>query len=102
MTNVKHTPGPWEWSDDGNGNCWGRAGLKPCVLSATVHGLVYVDDADARLIAAAPDLLEALRDALWALDNAAAVLSANGIQSTLTDPRPQMRAAIAKAEGRDK
>ena len=85
MTNVKHTPGPWEWSDDGNGNCWGRAGLKPCVLSATVHGLVYVDDADARLIAAAPDLLEALRE-MERLHGATAL----------------SRAAIAKAEGRDK
>jgi len=55
--------------------------------------------ANARLIAAAPDLLDAAKDALWALDNVAAILSALGLESTLSDPTIALRAAIAKAEG---
>lgn len=52
------------------------------------------------MFAAAPDMLAALKEALWALDNMAAILNAKGIESTLMDPRPGIRAAIAKAEGR--
>jgi hypothetical protein len=57
---TKHTPGPWTaWDDDGTGTL-------PCVLSDKVNagGNFYVAQCnvyeDARLIAAAPDLLEAL------------------------------------------
>ncbi len=45
------------------------------------------------------DMLEALKDALWTIDNMTAALNAKGISSTITDPRPKMRAAIKKAEG---
>jgi hypothetical protein len=51
----------------------------------------------ARLIAAAPELLAACKDALWALDNMSAILNWAALESTLQDPRPAMRAAIAKA-----
>lgn len=61
---VNYTPGPWVWSDDGCGNGWGRDGLEPCVVTGTVEGMISVDDADARLIAAAPDLLEVLEGLL--------------------------------------
>lgn len=53
-----HTVGPWEWEQDKNG--WGRESLMPAVITGTVEGLITVTDEDARLIAAAPDLLEAL------------------------------------------
>lgn len=48
------------------------------------------------LFAAAPDLAEALRDALWAIDNMAAFLTSAGLQSTLTDPTPKIRAALSR------
>ena len=58
---MKHTPGPWRaWDDDGTGTL-------PCVLAkqVTVAGNFYVAQcsvfADALLIAAAPNMLSALR-----------------------------------------
>lgn len=60
----KHTPGPWDWSDDRRGNKWGRDELRPAVIYATRESQLAVSDEDARLIAAAPDLLEALQGLL--------------------------------------
>lgn len=61
---MSHTPGPW-WVGDGHSEVFG-----PCIMAEGVHemdALAAVDaitshdpDADARLIAAAPDLLGAL------------------------------------------
>jgi len=82
---MNYTPGPWTAHDDDG------TGTAPCVLSEHVNvgGSFYVAQCnnftDARLIAAAPDLLEALQ------------------QAVLGDERykwaPQARAAIAKATG---
>lgn len=58
---TTHTPGPWTAHDDDG------TGTMPCVLSGSVNrgGNFYVAQcnnyADARLIAAAPDLLGALQ-----------------------------------------
>ena len=60
----QHTPGPWNWTDDGQGNKWGRYELRPAVIYATRDSQLAVSDADARLIAAAPDLLAALQGLL--------------------------------------
>ena len=58
---AAHTPGPWEWIDDGlfqerNGDA---------VMVATFEydrgADIEVSDADARLIAAAPDMLNCLK-----------------------------------------
>jgi hypothetical protein len=89
MLNTQHTPGPWKVHTEGK---------KTGILTsdnvdhvATVHNL-YRQEANARLIAAAPELLEAL-----------AVFLAQ-YASHSTDPdreaRPEIklaRAAIAKA-----
>lgn len=84
---TQHTPGPWKAHPTG----LARSGLPEyqihwsdigeCVAEV-VHG-----DADARLIAAAPDLLEALKDALCALDCCGKDYAAASVA----------RAAIAKA-----
>lgn len=61
---AKHTPGPWHAHDDDG------TGTLPCVLSDQVNagGNFYVAQcnvfADARLIAAAPEMLALLRE--WA------------------------------------
>lgn len=85
MSDVKHTPGPWVVC---NMDAW-------CCVEHTEWGTTVAeigenDDlglADARLIAAAPDLLEACRDALG-------VIEATG----RTDIYDKMFAAIAKAK----
>lgn len=88
MNTVKHTPGPWEaWKDDEG--AWGI--LKDHAFLTTAFdpdfGMVAgSSEANARLIAAAPDLLEALKDARYALYG-------NGAGNS------KMDAAISKAEG---
>lgn len=98
----KHTPGPWHWPHDSNDLC----PVNPDPQHMAVSSILTADggfgflgrssadtlaelDADRRLIAAAPDLLDALKTLLFAADDSqsydAALVSA--------------RAAIAKAEG---
>lgn len=84
---AKHTPGPWEITEDlgmDEAWCnWHRVG--PVDLMGSTA------NANSRLIAAAPDMLEALK-AVHACGNAGAKLSRVASDKT--------RAAIAKAEGR--
>ena len=87
-----HTPGPWQVSNDNvvhNGEARVAKVLKP-------RGWESDDEANARLIAAAPELLEALRLLVSDLEIAAAA-------ANLPLPTGHTRAlyTIAKAEGRD-
>lgn len=59
----KHTPGPWKLKKDRRTDCieilgdgWGLANLSPLLRA----GGVTENEANARLFAAAPDMLEAL------------------------------------------
>jgi hypothetical protein len=56
----KHTPGPWEVRPLNNEIINADHGRLPfgIVAGYTLIGALYENDADARLIAAAPDLLE--------------------------------------------
>ena len=97
---MKHTPGPWYIDPikaDANGNR--RIMAEQCTPVAVVPEHLA---ADARLIAAAPDLLEALKEATSALEwrwervaNRAAPVHETAIQEAYN----QARAAIAKATG---
>jgi len=90
MTEAKHTPGPWvEFDGD----------ICPANdIANVVIATLYQDtsDADARLIAAAPDLLEALEDMLVQADFAASV---RGGEGHMKYAMAKARAAIAKAKG---
>lgn len=96
----KHTPGPWEargWSIKYPGN-----GVRVCVVDQADKALKQFGDydedmavckANARLIAAAPELLEALRNLL-------ADAESLGIDdSTVSGSAIEARAALAKANG---
>ena len=92
---ATHTPGPWRFEWDGRPT-WScvRHRVKGEWQVAVTDDLIdehpEESEANARLIAAAPELLAALKEALYAvteIDNAHKSLR-------------QMRAAIAKAEGR--
>lgn len=94
---VNHTPGPWRAGSlptCATGFIWSKDGTQ---IAAEIDKI-----SDARLIAAAPDLLDALQSA------------AGHLQETLDDPRwremhpvgicpvlDKVRAAIAKATGED-
>ena len=101
---TKHTPGPW-YVGSGTYECrniYSVASVtdddgftyQPIVASAEDDG-IKCWDANARLIAAAPDLLEALQDvdALWTHHS---VAHGNGKISPLHE---KVIAAIAKATG---
>lgn len=94
----KHTPGPWEIS----GNSF------DVMTSQTGHGIATVhnwnkkdgeNNANARLIAAAPELLDLAKEALAQLEKMDFTLSANWNGSLKTNIRLLLSAAIAKAEG---
>lgn len=89
---AQHTPGPWRIVRDEDG-CFEIADENGLLINKTVARGGTTNRANARLIAAAPDLLEACESALIALTNPG---SENWRQTALTD----IRAAIAKAEGR--
>lgn len=90
---VKHTPAPWEWKDDDKDE-FGNYRLSPGILATALpDGTPWGDDIDkanARLIAAAPDLLEALKNTLQ--------IAEAYYSGTHSKWREFARAAIAKAE----
>lgn len=108
----KHTPGPWEASEIDDGfDCGHVIRMGESIASpyhyASHHRIEYDHgcdpednrdqfeeaEANARLIAAAPDLLEAARVILASIDEQGTPLSRSAIEDT------PLRAAIAKAEG---
>lgn len=93
-----HTPGPWEVIT--GVKCVGEP--EACVLTGRDAVAVYADDpstarANAHLIAAAPKLLEVLQKAHEHLE---ATLRGNRPPHNSLKLAVEMRAAIAKAEGK--
>lgn len=91
MSAAKHTPRPWVYI--GNGDivarsekyCGGEKDIASVFLTANNE-----DEANAHLIAAAPELLEALNDFPFSID---------WIDDRLWDWSKKAREAIAKATG---
>jgi hypothetical protein len=115
-----HTPGPWrfgirdceafiekpfDYTGPGyneNPSIFGADGTE--VVGCDEY-MVFSGEADARLIAAAPDLLEALSQASAQMDMAADCIEAGRIDEALLHVRSLSRlrrAAIAKATGESK
>lgn len=93
----KHTPGPWKFDDESKsvlGPEYDNYGRRHKVCR--VHANLAVSDANAILIAAAPELLEAAQAA-------ESVLARQKWRPESTDPEAValfgLRAAIAKATG---
>jgi len=92
-TMTKHTPGPWSIgfaSDDS----------KVQIISADGYHLAYVEQdpiyPNARLIAAAPEMLECLQDVIEWLTSG----KVDGVGFDHAQVEDTIRAAIKKAEGR--
>jgi hypothetical protein len=95
---IQHTPGPWEWDGDpSNDLIHYREENAPWLTSndgriPVIRGDVSVANlADARLIAAAPDLLAALNGLMGAYG------AADGRNGNSGECWDSARAAIAKA-----
>lgn len=86
---TKHTPGPWAVSDVGEVVVC-ATGRTLCDVYSSPADDDAQADADARLIAAAPDLLAACE----------AVAATTWSRNTATIIGEQVRAAIAKAKGK--
>jgi len=92
---AKHTPGPWEWDcgiipPDGPGRYADIYKDGGDLIIATFNDQIAEGHANARLIAAAPDLLEALK-------LADAMLSGANMNAGVVERK--VKASIAKAEG---
>ena len=106
IASAQHTPGPWHWNmGDKHGDAM------PILMSSVGYVCDFGNDrqyyptagnapseADARLIAAAPDLLAALR---LFNNNASIKCAASGVYTIAVNGRDliQMREAIAAATG---
>jgi hypothetical protein len=113
---AKHTPGPWvvnkdqsrcELGVDTAGGEWGICLVADAAGETLDHSSENASEANARLIAAAPDLLEALR-AFMALDRDFSTASDRHLREIIAEQRASAplvkaviaaRAAIAKATG---
>ena len=106
---VGHTPGPWEyegtvvWIDTREQVCCGR-GINECCGNPDVRGGQeqigeFGNEDDARLAAAAPEMLEALK-AIASHNNAFLTDGSSAARRCLDWCVETARAAIAKAEGR--
>jgi hypothetical protein len=60
---MKHTPGPWTFDKDDLG-IWINSPAYPQPIAKMGKSTVFPTEANARLIAAAPDLLEAAQAAM--------------------------------------
>jgi hypothetical protein len=96
----KHTPGPW-WPVDDDHPVTADGYVKAIVAEKPSIIVAYSSEDNARLIAAAPELLEALRQLMFRTGhkweeggNAVEVANRKHV-------RELARAAIAKAEGKD-
>lgn len=93
---AKHTPGPWAYHNTPTPFIFVNAGGLPIcqIYTSTAHGQSMGEQfANARLIAAAPELMEALK--ACAAVCAGETTNKRGLISALE----QARAALAKCEG---
>lgn len=107
MTETKHTPGPWtveEYGDDETPTLviHKDSESRVCFMATPgSHGDLAMIEADAHLIAAAPDMLAALKAASGYLLNAAIDLETGAPKktalATINGGLDLVRAAIAKA-----
>lgn len=109
----EHTPGPWRVSENNHNILSDHTGDRPVLIGTAFHDLnkfsrgitndIEHDEchANARLIAAAPELLAACIESLGLMDNAADGVEEFGGNSTeVVDPvKNMLSAAIAKAKG---
>lgn len=104
---VQPTPGPWEWwtscswkrltSKDSKG-AWMKQGNVLCpTVASDGHPDLVVSEADMALIAAAPDLLEALKAAKEVVDVAEGMTACRSDDDFIWSAQKLINAALAKA-----
>ena len=109
MSNTKHTPGKWRFYTEPQPNgCPIVGNEKGLMVAMLAHSINYNDQAaeavaNARLIAAAPELLEALEACLATLSDerigTCTYMEGVDIYSDFRNAADKARAAISKARG---
>lgn len=98
MSAAKHTPGPWRVGTSGPNLCPTIGTMRGLMVAMVAHGHEHPTQANARLIAAAPDLLEEARTDLQAWENALELcLIPERHRDTALARIERLRTAIAKA-----
>lgn len=98
MSEAKHTPGPWKYEVHELSE-----GFSAIVYGSTTGlriGTDHLSEADARLIAAAPDLLAMIKRLVEVNAEFRAGLPADWEGDPMDDACKEAAALIAKAEGR--
>ena len=95
----KHTPGPWRVVDSWNDYMVESQNGEEIIWQDGPHQTPAIKEANARLIAAAPDLLEALEHMLHRAHPA--YVGNDYMREKLIAARETARAAIAKAKGEE-
>ena len=90
----KHTPGPWRVVDSWNDYMVEGQNGEEIIWQDGPHNTPTINKANARLIAAAPDLLEALESMLQSF-----LITQSLDDYPIDAPCNKARAAIAKAKG---
>ena len=100
MSTQKHTDGPWHITKETKFHTMGTFITVRDSRDGVIAGTHVNDKANAHLIAAAPDLLEALR---WFADELPSIIRTHcplGVPMSASKAHNIACAAIAKAEGR--
>lgn len=88
---AKHTPGPWEVGIDEGAMVFGGPDCREGVCDTSFKSKnIYQEQADARLISAAPEMLNVLK----------VLVEQGDFEGFTADFQQQVLAVIAKAEGR--
>lgn len=95
----KHSSGPWEWRAEGESNHFSVLKAHDGIAGGPAIIARLRCEANARLIAAAPDLLEALRVVTAALQSCRIGMADSVARKLAGEMVEQARAAIAKATG---
>lgn len=104
MSGDNHTPGPWKITDSGTGVFSSNKPLGQNGIIAICDAVARTreeNEANARLIAAAPDLLKELEAAVTWIEQIESYEIFDPSAPSKHELLPQLRAAIAKARGTD-
>lgn len=97
MDKSKHTPGPWKVGDrKPYVEVWGPMRMNHSPILASMES--EPREANARLMAAAPDMLAALREVEWIFDGQEDITETGGANDAMK-ALMAVRPAIAKATG---
>ena len=93
MNTLQHTPGPWKAFNSKKGRIFKHWQVDTGTGSVTLDDAGHWEAGNAHLIAAAPAMYEALKDALACIEQTLT-------RKEINDRRDKINSALAQAEGK--